>query len=72
VRDSVPLEPRIEEGGVIPLHAHSYDHVAMITQGVFAVTEITKAGETKEYIAAAKGEGRAGRHRLPSDHSGVA
>lgn len=42
-------------GGTVSLHAHSYDHVAMITHGWFAVVEITEAGEERRYTVASKG-----------------
>jgi hypothetical protein len=44
----------VEADGQIPLHEHSYPHVALVTEGSFDVVEITKDGERKEYIAAAK------------------
>lgn len=44
-----------ERGGKIPLHAHSYDHVAFVTYGWFKVTEILPTGETKQYQMASKG-----------------
>lgn len=44
----------VMEGGVIPLHGHGYDHVALITHGLFAVEEITTEGETKEYVMASR------------------
>ena len=43
-------------GQTIPLHAHSYDHVSMITQGVFDVVETLPDGSAKRYRVAAKGE----------------
>jgi hypothetical protein len=44
----------LTNGGEIPLHVHSYSHVAMVTQGWFAVKEILPAGAVKEYEMAAK------------------
>lgn len=44
----------VEADGLIPLHAHSYPHVALITEGAFDVVETMPSGERKEYIAAAK------------------
>jgi hypothetical protein len=42
-------------GCEIRLHSHSYDHVSFITYGLFAVKEITPAGEIKTYLMASKG-----------------
>src|SRR5262245_53673465 len=42
-------------GGTIPLHAHHYDHVALITYGWFAVREITTTGEVREFQMASRG-----------------
>lgn len=44
----------VDADGVIPLHVHSYPHVAMVTEGSFDVVEITSEGVKKEYVAAAK------------------
>lgn len=43
----------ILDGGSIDLHAHSYDHVALVTQGWFKVIEVTPEG-VKEYQVASK------------------
>lgn len=44
----------VEADGLIPLHAHSYPHVALVTEGSFDVIEIDPDGVRKEFIAAAK------------------
>lgn len=44
----------LTNGGEIPFHGHSYSHVALVTQGWFAVKEITPDGTVKEYEMAAK------------------
>ena len=44
----------VSKGGVIGLHAHSYDHVSLVTSGWFSVKEILPNGEVKEYQLAAK------------------
>lgn len=36
-------------GDKIPLHEHSYDHVALITKGWFYVKEVDKDGNITEY-----------------------
>jgi hypothetical protein len=43
-----------EPGGCIPLHAHSYAHVALITQGWWQVTEIDRDGGESVYQVAAR------------------
>ncbi|MBK6414073.1 cupin domain-containing protein [Sphingopyxis sp.] len=44
----------VESGGCIPLHIHSYDHVAMVTHGVFECTTIAPDGVTEQYIVSSK------------------
>ena len=44
----------VTKGGEIRLHAHNYDHVALITQGWFAVREVLPDGSAKEYQMASK------------------
>jgi hypothetical protein len=44
----------VDADGRIPLHAHDYSHVALVTEGAFDVVEITPSGERREYIVAAK------------------
>lgn len=41
-------------GNQIPLHAHSYDHIALITHGIFDVEEVLPNGEVKKYLMASK------------------
>jgi len=43
-RSNLLLEP----GASIQLHAHSYDHVAMLLRGVFDAVEVTPDGERKQ------------------------
>jgi hypothetical protein len=43
-----------EIGGQIPLHVHGYDHIALITHGLFNVREVLPTGEVKEYQMASK------------------
>jgi hypothetical protein len=42
-------------GGQIPLHAHSYDHISIITHGWFAVEEILPDKSLKTYQMASRG-----------------
>ena len=44
----------VYEGGEIPLHAHGYDHVALVTHGWFSVTEIAPNGTQQVYQMASK------------------
>lgn len=58
-------------GLTIPLHAHAYDHVAMCTEGRFAVTEVDPDGAVKNYTVAAKGDGEASagyKVNIPAGH----
>lgn len=45
----------VDADGIIPLHAHSYAHVSLCTEGWFDVVEKTVSGEILEYQVAAKG-----------------
>lgn len=53
-----------KSGDGIPLHAHSYDHVSIVTHGWFAVQEITPSGEVKEYQMASRGFAPSKSHPL--------
>lgn len=44
----------VEAGGVIPLHEHSYDHVALITHGVFRCETLGPAGEVESFIVSSR------------------
>ncbi len=41
-------------GGCIPLHVHSYDHIALITHGVFKCSTIAPDGSQDAFIVASK------------------
>jgi len=58
-------------GAKIQLHAHSYDHVAMITHGLFDVIEVTPSGEEKRYQVASKDFGLDLPYRvtIPAQHA---
>jgi hypothetical protein len=44
----------VEEGGCIPLHAHSYSHIAMVTHGVFQAETTGPNGETDSFVVSSK------------------
>lgn len=44
----------VDVGGTIPLHAHSYDHVSIVTHGVFRCTTTAPDGMVESFIAASK------------------
>lgn len=44
----------VEAGGCIPLHSHSYAHIAMITHGVFQCDTVGPAGEAESFIVSSK------------------
>lgn len=44
----------VEVGGVIPLHAHSYDHIAMVTHGVFRCDTISPGGDVDSFTVSSK------------------
>jgi hypothetical protein len=43
------------ENTTVDLHVHSFDHVAIVTHGWLAVTEIAPDGERRSYQVASKG-----------------
>lgn len=42
-------------GGCIPLHVHSYAHVALVTHGVFQCSTVAPDGTQESFLVASKG-----------------